>query len=476
MRHAHHVSIGTLLALAAMAAMGCRDTTAPSLGDLNVAVSTQGATADLDPDGYVLNIDGVPGQTVGNNATITLAGVPAGRHVVLLDGLSSNCSVVGSNPKSVDVVASSPISISFFVACAQRKGALQLSTTTSGVDIDMDGFYLSLLHESSNFSSGAEVPATGSVTIPALQPGSYLLSFHSVAANCDVVPPSPRTIVVAPEGTTVASLSFTCEKAGELAFVTGTGSSTNIYVVKSNGTGTAPLTVNPTADIDPAWSPDGSKLAFASDRDGNLDIHVMNADKTNAVRITTAPGSDVRPAWSPDGARIVFVSNRDGPQDIYVMNADGTNTVRITNDAFSDTDPAWSPDGRRIAFQSERAGTTTIWMVNVDGSGLTRVTTGERGDRHPAWSPDGTRIAFSRGAPLTVQDIYFVNADGSGLTQVTRGQSAAADPAWSPNGRRIAFTSSSYYYGSEIAIVTIDSQQYSSVTSLTPSTNPAWRP
>ena len=114
--------------------------------------------------------------------------------------------------------------------------------------------------------------------------------------------------------------------------------------------------------------------------------------------------------------------------------------------------------------------------MNADGSGSGRVTTGERGDRHPAWSPDGTKLAFSRGPPDSAQDIYHVNADGSGLTQVTKGQTRASDPAWSPNGRQIAFTGEGYYTPSEIAIVSTDSERYSYVSVLSPTSNPAWRP
>ena len=38
------------------------------------------------------------------------------------------------------------------------------------------------------------------------------------------------------------------------------------------------LTNNAAFDIEPSWSPDGTKIAFASDRDGNSEIYVMNAD------------------------------------------------------------------------------------------------------------------------------------------------------------------------------------------------------
>jgi Tol biopolymer transport system component len=69
----------------------------------------------------------------------------------------------------------------------------------------------------------------------------------------------------------------------------------------------------------------------------------------NRRRLTDDPGSDIEPAWSPDGTRIAFASNRDGDWDIYVMDADGGNVRRLTGtrghrDALrGDYDPAWSP-------------------------------------------------------------------------------------------------------------------------------------
>ena len=44
-----------------------------------------------------------------------------------------------------------------------------------------------------------------------------------------------------------------------------------------------------TADMDPSWSPDGTRIAFDSRRDGHVlpEIYVMNADGSDQRRLTT---------------------------------------------------------------------------------------------------------------------------------------------------------------------------------------------
>ena len=54
------------------------------------------------------------------------------------------------------------------------------------------------------------------------------------------------------------------------------------------------LTKEP-ADMDPTYSPDGSKIAFY--RGGQ--IWVMNADGSNARRLSPADQSASVPAWGP---------------------------------------------------------------------------------------------------------------------------------------------------------------------------------
>lgn len=120
-------------------------------------------------------------------------------------------------------------------------------------------------------------------------------------------------------------------------------------------------------DRNPSWSPDGAQIAFqraiatpppaASPVVGQ--IYVVPAsggtptDLTNDLSV-----SDIQPAWSPDGTRILFSSDR-GDQfqlDLWSMTPSGTNRQHVTNTPNRDEhSPAWSPDGRKIVFAGERS-------------------------------------------------------------------------------------------------------------------------
>ena len=60
------------------------------------------------------------------------------------------------------------------------------------------------------------------------------------------------------------------------------------------------------------FSGHNGKIVFQSNRTGNADIYTMNPDGSNRVQLTTTPSEDVDPRWSPDGTRIVFASDRTG--------------------------------------------------------------------------------------------------------------------------------------------------------------------
>ena len=111
----------------------------------------------------------------------------------------------------------------------------------------------------------------------------------------------------------------------------------DIFVVDSNGGDATNLTKNPAVDVEPLWSPDGSKIAFRSNRDGNWGLFVMNPDGSEQVNLT-AP-FNMNPtiiSWMPDSQRLLFTAQVDNQSDIFVLKLDGSAPINLTNNSAND--------------------------------------------------------------------------------------------------------------------------------------------
>jgi Tol biopolymer transport system component len=227
--------------------------------------------------------------------------------------------------------------------------------------------------------------------------------------------------------------------------------------------------------IEPAWSPDGTRIAFASKREGNFDIYVMSADGSETVRLTSTPEDDSHPSWSDDGERIVF--SRGAPGDLWIMNADGSEARALLRDGAADTQPTWSPDGALIAFTRRQPGTSIreLWLMQPDGSGVRPLTTLQAVSDDPGWAPDSATIAFATNVLNNQFDVYTVAVDGGRPRRVTVTSVDSFEPAWSPDGTAIAYSEEGAIHAKQVG-----SETSPEATQLTdPAGNdssPAWRP
>ena len=199
--------------------------------------------------------------------------------------------------------------------------------------------------------------------------------------------------------------------------------------------------VMPADPTNAAYRGDNGRIVVASTRHGgNFQLYVIEPDGSNPKRLTTSTGVDLEPAWSPDGTRIVFDSTRDGNRDIYVINADGSGERRLTTHPAAEGYATWSPDGRRVAFMSNRAGNFDIFTVDVAGTEERQLTVHPGNDRFPVWAPRGGRIAFSSVRDGN-EDVYIMDHRGNDVRRLTADPSVDTQPAWAPSGAELAFIS-----------------------------------
>jgi hypothetical protein len=250
---------------------------------------------------------------------------------------------------------------------------------------------------------------------------------------------------------------------GRVAFTHNVRGSTDLYVMRPDGSRRHNLTRTPSGDREernegsPAWSADGTMLAFVTTADHPRggwerdEIGVMRADGTGVHRLTRDREPDFAPQWTDDG-RVAFTHCRlRGDQlpecSLEVIDPDGGGRETLVPDlgfAFA----SLSPDGSRVALAKldERL---RARLVVRDLSGDEESLLGAGWS--PRWSPDGSGLVFltdrdRHGRCLFhdctgfASEVYVVDADGGGLRRLTRDPAGEAAPAWTADGTKIVFS------------------------------------
>ena len=201
-------------------------------GTIEVTVATTGT--NLDPDGYVLRVDGVSRLAIGPNGVWWLSGVRADSvHSVALGGLASNCDVTPPVHGPLAFSAGDTVQVAFAVVC-WSPGAVAVTATTTGAELDPDGYSITL--ERPGDTTTASVAPNGTVVVDGLVPGAHTLRIGGLANNCAITSPAPDTVTVLSADTVAAAFTVACTPTrGTVRVITtttGSAPDSNGYVTR----------------------------------------------------------------------------------------------------------------------------------------------------------------------------------------------------------------------------------------------------
>src|SRR5213078_2848304 len=163
-------------------------------------------------------VDGGASQAVATNGSVTFTGLSAGSHSVALSGVAGNCTVSGANPQTVTVPSGGTASTTFALSCAATTGNLTVTSTTTGSNLDPDGYTVTV-----DGNSSKAIGTNGSVTFSGLSAGSHSVALSGVAANCSASGGTSRTVTVPAGGTASTTFAVSCAATtGNLTVTTNT--------------------------------------------------------------------------------------------------------------------------------------------------------------------------------------------------------------------------------------------------------------
>ncbi len=196
--------------------------------------------------------------------------------------------------------------------------------------------------------------------------------------------------------------------------------------------------------IRPWVSPDGKRIAVdGPDVQGNRDIWLIDLVSGNPTRFTFEPSTELFPVWSWDGSRIVFASDREGPRQLYVKNANGAGKEEVLLKSDANKIPMdWSPDGRFVLYVvNDPKSKIDLWLLPLfgDQKPVPFLQT-ENNERLGRFSPDGRWIAYVSDASGT-NEIYVQPFPASGgIWQVST--NGGYHLAWAHSGKELFYISS----------------------------------
>lgn len=190
-------------------------------------------------------------------------------------------------------------------------------------------------------------------------------------------------------------------------------------------------------DLDPRYSPDGSRIAFRRGFAPYSDLYVMDAGGAAVHRVTHIAARIRGHAWTRDGSALVFASDYDGPTALHVVDVDSGAITALGVAPGEYPDASRSDDSVVYEIPRTQSALARIPLATDAPARPQALAPSTGNDFAPAVAPDGARIVFvsdrSRQYQLWLHDL--VNGDTRALTDAPA--TAVTAPHWNAGGRSI---------------------------------------
>ncbi len=215
--------------------------------------------------------------------------------------------------------------------------ALRITTTTTGVEIDPDGYSISI-----DGQAAQAIGLNATLAIDQIADGPHTLALSGIAGNCVVGGENPQTVSVASGSTTTAAFAITCSAPlGSIQVVTTTSTTgggetdSDGYSISIDGQAAQPIGLNGTLTVD--GIADGAHTIELAGIAGNCGVGGQNPQTVTVVAGSTATLSfEVTCASGTGSIQVVTTTSGVGTDpDGFALLLDGADRGTIGVSATS---------------------------------------------------------------------------------------------------------------------------------------------